>query len=134
MPPQRKKLSNCSQIQKQCSKMVHFTSGRLGPTLNHFSQESTQLKTSLRIHSVYPMSSFEETYNHGTLVEPHYLGSPIMKVLGVCWDTQEYKLSLCVSEISKAARVMESTKRNDEALPVSYTSYSYTFYSYTFYS
>ena len=35
-----------------------------------------------------------------------------MKVLGVCWDAQEDKLNLCASEIAKAARVTEPTKRN----------------------
>ena len=35
-----------------------------------------------------------------------------MKVLGVCWDTQEEKLNLYVSEIPKAAKVTEPTKRH----------------------
>ena len=55
-----------------------------------------------------PDASFEETYNHTTLGESHYLGFP-----WVCWHIQKDKLLyLCVLEIAKAARVMEHTKGN----------------------
>lgn len=57
-------------------------------------------------------TSFEETHTQAILGEPHCLGSPILKVLGVYWDTQVDKLNLCVSEVAKVARTMEPTKRN----------------------